>query len=202
VPLGSRIWSKWWWLRIDQIGAWSADERRAFGVFLLAWVVTALPFAIFGWVGLLRLTPINSAGASLISIFVALLANFPGVRRLASSQFPEIIIKGDDASAARMGGQVYLPSNERWIRGSWWLNSIGLVSDWSPEQKTVRARIYGIALFVFTPSFAWLASLLTPYFASKGLAAAISLLVTAPSALLLAHSIAKSQWPDLVKIRR
>ncbi len=192
-------WTKWWWLRADHVRAWSADERRAFVVLLLTWIVTATPFSLVVWSVLLRLVSMSSVTSLTASLLVALAIGFPGLRGLASSIFPEIIASGDDAAAARLGGKVYLPTDERWVRGLWWLDPSAGVSDWSAEQVKVRQRIFGIGLFIFLSCFLSVASLLMACGMSERIAAIVSFVTTMPAALYAARQITKTNWPDLIR---
>jgi hypothetical protein len=194
---GNNRWTKWWWLRIDQIAHWSADERRASVTFLLTWIVTATLAALWGWGVLSLLHVLNSEAALLFSFFVALSGTLFGLRWLTTLLFGDTVMDGDDAAAARLGGRVHLPTNEPLIRGSWWFldKRIGLTE----AQRTAQRRMMVVFLVVLLLTFLPAVYLLIDFGASEGLALLIVLLTVLPTELYAARRISIWCWPDLIK---
>jgi hypothetical protein len=112
-------WTKWWWLRVDQLGQWSVEERRAVGLVALTWFVASVVWSYPVLYFLNRVFRLDFETSLVVSLVFALLTNIPALRGLVTTLFPRAIRLGDDAAALRLGGQVYLPKNEFWIRGFW-----------------------------------------------------------------------------------
>lgn len=145
-----------------------------------------------------KLLGLNCSRSLMVWLVVAWPINIPGLRGLTSTFFPSAVIHGDDAAAARLGGRVYLPTNEFWIRGFWWVDATPIRGAWSDEQMKVRERIFAIALCIFVPAFLMLARALTVNGLSMRMSALIAFVLTMPCALYAGRRISIRRWPDLV----
>jgi hypothetical protein len=192
-------WTKWWWLRFGQVGAWSGDERRAFGFFILTWgmavAISAYP-ALILFTKLLGLSP---KGSVIVWLIIAWPINLPGLRGLTSTLFPRTVIRGDDAAARRLGGRVFLPTNEFWIRNLWWIDVSLAKGIWSDEQMKVRGRTFLVSLCIFVPAFLIVASQLMSFGISERVSALIAFALIVPCALYAGRRFLILRWPDLVK---
>jgi hypothetical protein len=194
--VGNSRWTKWWWLRMDQIADWSADERRAFVAFTLTWIGKATLFASLGWGILLGLQVLSPGSSLLFSWLVALSGSLFGLRALTTQLFRDTVMTGDDAAATRLGGRVYLPTNESWIGSSWFLDkSIGITEAQREAQRRMALIFLVILLLTFLPS----TYLLMAFGASEGLALLIVLLTILPADLYAARRVSIFVWPDLIK---
>jgi hypothetical protein len=190
-------WTKWWWLHLDQMETWSATEFQAFGAFVLIWIAKTVLYAWLVLITLHSLEWVNTATSVFFSILLALPASIPGLRGLTTTFFRNAVIKGDDAAANRLGGQVNLPANEFWTRGFWWIDFFPIGG--SETQAKARQRMLVITAIIFIPSFVPLAHILMSYGASEHLAALISLIATMPAAFYAARRIAILFWPELIQ---
>jgi hypothetical protein len=197
VTTENNRWTKWWWLRIDQIASWSRRERRAAVAFVLTWLVTASLSAVWGWALLVGLHVLDHESRLLFSFLVALSGILFGLRTLTTVLFRDIVMSGDDAAAGRLGGRVYLPTNEAWIKGTWWFldKSIGLTETQRSAQRRTLTIFIVILLLTFLPSL----HLLTALGASEGETLLIGSLTVLPAELYIARRIAKWCWPDLIE---
>ncbi len=193
---GSNSWTKWWWLRVDQMTGWSGDEWKAFAAFMFIWLAQAIFYAILGLRVVLKTLPFSLASGLLVSFLVAALLSFIGLRSMTATFFGKTVIKGDDAAAARLGGRVHLPTNESWIKATWWI-------DTRPYGRGTRVnaerRMMLVSCLVFIPFFLLLARLLMDDGISERIAALIGLIVVAPIALYAGRRISIQFWPDLIK---
>jgi hypothetical protein len=192
-------WTKWWWLRLDQLLNWSIEERRAFLAFAGTFVTAALVLSYPTLLVLNNVLELNRNKSLLICFILVFLFTLPALRGLTSSVFPGLVVKGDDAAAARLGGRVHLPTNEVWIRRFWWIDLSLAEGKWSVEQTKVRARIFLIAFCAFVPVFGVLALQLVSGGIGEPVAALIALVVTMPPSLYVGRKICISRWPALVQ---
>jgi hypothetical protein len=192
-------WTKWWWLRLDQLSSWSIEEWRAFLAFAVTFVTAALILSYPTLLVLNNVLELNRNKSLPICLILVCLFTLPALRGLTSSVFPRLVIKGDDAAAARLGGRVYLPTDEFWIRQFWWIDLSLAEGKWSVEQTKVRARIFLIAFCTFVPVFGILALQLISGGISERIAALIALVVTMPPSLYVGRKICISRWPALVQ---
>jgi hypothetical protein len=192
-------WTKWWWTRVDQIGQWSADERRAVALIALTWCVASVICSYPALYFLVRVVHLRFGTSLLISFAFALVTNIPAHRGLATTLFPRTIRSGDDAAALRLGGRVYLPTSEFWIRGFWWIDTTTARGDWSNEQMKVRLRILFISFLIFVPVFLAEAALMMAWGASELVAALVGTAVNLPLACYTGRRIAVRLWPELVQ---
>jgi hypothetical protein len=125
--------------------------------------------------------------------------SLPTLRSLTSNIFPNLATRGDDAAAVRLGGRVYLPSNEFWIRGFWWIDISLVKGNWSDEQAKVRGRIFIIAFCIFVPVFCLLAVQLISHGIRERIAALVAVAASMPPALYAARRICIACWPALVQ---
>jgi hypothetical protein len=193
------MWTKWWWLRIDQLMNWSIDEKHAFLAFVATFVTAALIVSYPVFLFLNNFLDLPREASRLICLILVWPIVLPSLRGLTSSVFPHIVIKGDDAAAARLGGRVFLPLNEFWIRGFWWIDLSLASGKFSDEQTKVRARIFCIAFVVFVPVFSLLALQLIGSGISERAAALIAFVVAAPLATYAGRRMCISRWPDLAQ---
>ena len=199
TELSGGRWTKWWWLRLDQAGAWSKSERRAVLRFLLTWMFCVILISIPALPFLIKFLALGPTPSLVVWFFFGWPLSLPSVRRLTSAFFPRAVMLGDDAAAERLGGRVHLPSNEFWIRGFWWIDAVPIKGNWSDEQIKVRARTLAIALCIFLPTFFVLAD----WMASRGvrvrIAALVAFVLAASVALYSARRISVALWRDLVR---
>lgn len=192
-------WTKWWWLRFDQVGAWSGDERRALGFFILTWgmavAISAYPALIF----FNKVLGLSRKGSVIVWLIVAWPINLPGLRSLTSTLFPRTVIRGDDAAARRLGSRVFLATNEFWIRNFWWIDVSLAKGTWSDEQNTVRGRTLSVSLCIFVPVFLIVAGQLMSFGMSERISALIAFVLIMPCALYTGRRFSILRWPDLVK---
>jgi hypothetical protein len=180
----------------DQIADWSGDERRAFVAFMLTWIGKATLFASLGWGILLGLQVLSPGSSLLFSWLVALSGSLFGLRALTTQLFRETVMNGDDAAANRLGGRVYLPTNESWIGSSWFLDkSIGITEAQHEAQRRMALIFLVILLLTFLPS----TYLLMAFGASEGPALLVVLLTILPADLYAARRVSILFWPDLIK---
>ena len=183
-------WTRWWWLRMDQMGAWSGDERLAFVTFVLTWVGISTLFASYGWSILLGLKVLGPTTSLLFSWFVSLSGCLFCTRVQTTQLFRDIVVNGDDAAATRLRGRVYLPTNN-----AWWFLDRRLRG--TKAQLEARQRIGLIFIVILLLTFLPSVYLLMHFGASEGLALLIVLFTMLPSDLYAAHGIAI--WPELVR---
>ena len=192
-------WTRWWWLRFDQAGQWSAIERRAVHRFLLTWAFAAMVTGLPAWLFLNDYLQLGTKRSLIVWLIVAWPLNLPGLRGLASTLFPRAVVGGDNAAAERLGGCVYLPTNEFWIRGFWWIDALPIKGSWSTEQMQVRERALLIALCIFVPTLLVIACEMMSRGVSERSSALFAFLLAAPTALYSARRISVARWPALVK---
>lgn len=196
---GQRGWTRWWWLRVDQVGEWSRIELRAALYFFLTWTFAVIATGVPAWFFLndyLRLGPQRSL---VVWLIVAWPLNLPGLRGLASTLFPQAVISGDDAAAERLGGRVYLPTNEFWIRNFWWIDALPIAGSWTDNQMRVRERTLLIAFCVFVPTLLAVAGGMMSQGISERSSALFAFLLAAPVALYSARRVSIARWPELVR---
>jgi hypothetical protein len=98
----SARWSKWWWLQISSIPAWSADERRAAVVLavtgLVGFLITWTAFAF-----LIAAMKFELGETLILSFLIVLITLGRTIARVADNVFPVIVAKGDEEAARRVG---------------------------------------------------------------------------------------------------
>jgi hypothetical protein len=193
----TNTYTKWWWLRFDQIAHWSARERRAFLAFLLVFVGKATLFASVGWGLLFKLNVLEPGPRLLFSWLVALSGSLFGLRGLTTQLFRDVVMAGDDAAAGRLGGRVYLPTDKSSIAGMWWFLD---KTPWRTKAQLSAQRrmvpIFLVLLFLtFLPALYFLKNL----GASEGVAILIVLLTVVPIDLYVTRRTAIRFWPDLIQ---
>ena len=158
-------------------------------------MVTGLP----AWLFLNDYLQLGTKRSLIVWLIVAWPLNLPGLRGLASTLFPRAVVGGDNAAAERLGGCVYLPTNEFWIRGFWWIDALPIKGSWSTEQMQVRERALLIALCIFVPTLLVIACEMMSRGVSERSSALFAFLLAAPTALYSARRISVARWPALVK---
>ena len=183
-------YSKWWWLRLDQMVNWSADEWRAFAAFVITWTLMVAMLAL--------LARLKLQSAPWLGGFLLILPlSFTGLRDIAAGLFSKTITKGDDAAAARLGGRVYLPTNGSWVRATWWIDTHAYSSG-TEAQKRARRRMLGISFLILIPAFISFALLLERFGVGERLAAVVSLTATIIPAFYAGRRICVMSWPMLI----
>jgi hypothetical protein len=186
-------WSKWWWLQIYALPAWSADERRAavvravtaLAVFLLTWTAFAYFIAAMKF-------EINQT--LIISFLIVLIALGRTIARIADDIFPGTVAKGDQAAARRVGGTLYFPDESP---GLWWV-SYRTMSNNSQEENFVIRIVYCVALPILFPTLLILPALLRILFELDKRTSIIATMVTmVPLAFFGGRKICAWVWPDI-----
>jgi hypothetical protein len=189
-------WSKWWWLQIYSIPTWSADERRAAGVFGATFLAAFLFMGSFlaFYISVLKFELYVTLTASIaISLWVAI-AN---VRGMASEVFPGTIRKGDEAAAKRLGGTVVLPDESP---GLWWINYGAGTNKISPEEKFTRIAIFFIAMPIFFPAALFFPPHLMVWLdVSKRTAILATMVTMLPLSFFIGRKLTACMWPDVVR---
>jgi hypothetical protein len=166
-------WSKWWWLQIYSIPAWSADERRA----VIALAVTGLLVFSIAWTAFALLIAAMKfeLGETLsISFLIVLIGLGRTIARIADDFFPDLVAKGDEAAARRIGGTVYFPDESP---GIWWA-SYRSMSSQSQEENFVIRVVYCVAMPILLPTLIVLPPLLRIMFEVDKRTSVIATLVT------------------------
>jgi hypothetical protein len=179
---------------VYSIRSWSPNECRAFSAFALTFfgaavvfgVLTSLFYAAFH---------LEVRASYLIWFALTLTAAGPSLRNLTTSLFPNIVRKGDDDAATRLGGRVYLPTNKFWIRNFWWLDLSLASSKWSPEENFIRGRMFLIGFFISLPLLLLVGWVMTEFGFNERVALITSLLAALPPAFYGARKICISSWP-------
>jgi hypothetical protein len=187
---GTNQWTKWWWLRLDQIVDWSADEWRAFAAFMFIWTSEAAVFALIAWI---KLRP----APWLVGFFIVLPLTFFGLRGITTGFFRNTITRGDDAAAARLSGRVSLPTNESWIRATWWIDTRN--TSGTEAQKGARRWMMGISCLVLLFAFLMLDLILKAFGVSDRPAAIISLTTMLIPAFYAGRRISVLSRPELIE---
>jgi len=191
----SARWSKWWWLQIYLIPAWSADERRAavaFVVTLLAAFLFMASFLTF-YIAMLKFELYVTLTAA---IAISLLATIPNCRGMASELFPNTIKKGDEAAAERVGCKVLLPDESP---GLWWIDYRSTYGR-SPEEIFTRNAIFCIALPTCFPLLIFFPRHLMDWFdVGKRTSILATLVAIVPLGFFIGRKLTAWMWPDVVR---
>jgi hypothetical protein len=194
-------WTKWWWLRVDQLQSWSVDERRAGRAFVLTFFGLSLLISI----ALLSLMLGLHFGSGLsvgISILVSLVLAPLYVRGVAGDMLSTIVRAGDVAAAKRMGGWVpEFPDDSVFLTElltPWWLE-YKYTYGWSPEERWTRNAIFVIASVLFLVSFSLVFNFLQSLGLSKTSSGLIHILIVLPLTLFLARRFCVWMWPEYVR---
>ncbi len=195
---GQNGWTRWWWLRVDQAGQWSAIERRAVHRFLLTWTFTVIVTGLPAWPFLHEFLGFSAPTSLILWLTLAWPLNLPTIRGLTSTFFPGAVICGDDLAAERLGGRVDLPTNEFWIRNFWWIDALPIKGSWSDEQMKIRERALVIAALIFVLGLLIIAREMMAHGFNERTSAFVAFLSIAPIALYAARRICMARWPELV----
>jgi hypothetical protein len=193
----SSQWSKWWWLRLHQGAAWSAEERSAAGAFGLAFLGVLLLIGLCGF-RLVWGVGFSIQTSLVASILLGFLLAILNARGIASEVAPNIVTRGDDAAARRLGGSVVLPPEEFFIRKLWWLDW-RYTHRWSDEEQWTRNAICGLASVLFIVPVALELRILADHGFSKRDAALTLVFIQLPLTFYLSRLICVWLWPDYVK---
>jgi hypothetical protein len=189
-------YTRWWWLRLDQMISWSADEWKAFAALIVTCLAQAAVYAIMGLRVTIRIAPSFEASV-LLAAFVALAFSFIGLRSMTAIFFKNTIVKGDDAAASRMKGTVFLPTNETWIKATWWINYYPIGG--TTAQVEARRRMLPLSLLFFLLGFCAVSGVLMIFGVSERTAALVAFVTTVFPAFYSGRCISVINWPDLIK---
>jgi len=189
-------WTKWWWLRLQSVSTWSADERRAagavYGTLLVCFLFAAAGFAFY-----ISRLKFDLNVTLVAAIAASLLAVVPNARGIASAIFPGIIKKGDEAAANRVGDVLVLPGESP---GLWWINYGAGTNIISSEEQFVRVAIFIVAMLIFVPSALYLPRHMMIWFElSKRTSILSTLATTLPLSYFIGRKLIVQFWPEVAR---
>jgi hypothetical protein len=191
----STRWSKWWWLRFYLIPTWSADERRAAGVFCGTFLTTFLcagPLFTF-YISRLKFDLNVTLTAS---VAISLWATIPSVRGMTTYFFPVTVKRGDEAAAKRLGGTAVVPAQSP---GLWWID-FHASRNFSRGERFTKLVIFLIAMLIFCPSALYFPPHLMDWFdVSKRTSILATMVTMLPLSFFIGRKLSTWIWPDVVR---
>jgi hypothetical protein len=189
-------WTKWWWLRLESVSAWSADQRRAasavYGTLLVCFLFAASVFAFY-----ISRLKFDLNVTLIAAIAASLFAVVPNVRGITSAIFPGIIKNGDEAAANRVGDVLVLPGESP---GLWWINYGAGTNMISSEEQFVRVAIFIVAMLIFVPSALYLPRHMMIWFElSKRTSILSTLATTLPLSYFIGRKLIVQFWPEVAR---
>lgn len=142
-------WTRRWWLRVDQIRAWSMDEFKAAGAIWLTFACMASFIGLIAFAYLYRMD--FGREGCFLGAFLFAMISCGYFRRAAGELFPNTTMIGDKRAAERLGLDLPLSSELPARNRLWWLDST-FVSGGSREERYVAIAIWLVAGIIFIPS--------------------------------------------------
>jgi hypothetical protein len=193
----SNTGTKWWWLRIDQISNWSAEEGRGARAIGLTFVGVSI-LSFFCCFALLLRFDVGATLRVIVSLVIALVLTLAYARQIAGDLFPALVQAGDAAAAHRLGGWELGMSDPLPFLSIWWLD-YKFTHGWSTEERWTRNAILAIAAVLFLAPFSFELRFLENLGVSKNTSAVILVLIVLPLTLCLSRLICVLMWPDYVR---
>ncbi len=186
-----------WWLRIDQVGAWSREEFKAAAAI---WLTLA---GIATFIGLIAFLYLHILGFGREVCFVGALffamISCVHFRRAAGELFPNITMIGDQRAAKRLGLDLPLLSELPARNSLWWIDS-RFVFGGSREERHLAIAIWFVAAIIFTPSsLLGITYLQNDFGLSKRAAILLVMATLLPLAFYIGRQLCEWLWPDFVR---
>jgi hypothetical protein len=190
-------WKRRWWLRIDQVGAWSKEEVKASGAIWLTFAFMAMFNAVVAYVCLYGMEFGREArflGAFLFATIAC--AYFRGA---AGELVPYTTMLGDKRAAERLGLDMPLWSPPPPSNRLWWLDWRS-VSGASREERYIAIVIWFVMGIIFIPS-SWfgIAYLQRDFDFSKRTSILVVMTTLLPLSFYLGRRLCVWLWPDFVR---
>jgi hypothetical protein len=187
---------RWWWLRVDQVGAWSIGELKAAGAILITFAGMAMCITLLTSFYLHRLG-FGSEGRFIGAVLIVTISSTK-FRRVAGELFPKTTMMGDRLAAERLGFAGSLSSASPSRGRLWWLDRWGY--RWSREEQYVRNVIWLVAMTIFVPAALFGPVYLQRYFDFGKRVSILGIFITVlPLAFYAGRRFCVCRWPDLVR---
>jgi hypothetical protein len=190
-------WKRRWWLRVDQVGAWSKEELKAAGVIWLTFAFMAMFNAVVAFTCLYGMEFGREARFLGGFLFATIACAY--FRGAAGELFPNTTMLGDERAAERLGLDLPLWSPPPPSNRFWWLDWRS-VSGASREERYIAIVIWFVVGIIFIPSSSFgTAYLQRDFDFSKRTSILVVMTTLLPLSFYLGRRFCIWLWPDIVR---